>query len=410
MSRYVAILTILLITQAVHAADWPAWRGPTGIGATDEKDLPLKWDGKTKEGLLWVASLKGMTGHSSPIVYGDKVIITTAMKQTNKEEADKIIPDHHIRCFNVADGKELWSTKIEPGKQPAGYAIYAVPTPCTDGQAIYAWWGSGVIVAVDMDGKLLWRHERDGPYVLNPGLTTSPILYQDTVILLCDQGKDLGWLQGLDKKTGEIKWQVKRTKTNYNNTTPILMPVNEKPQLIILGERAMQGLDPVDGHTIWSCKARGFGPSPVYGSGLVFGIFESAVAVDPTGQGDVTATHLKWKIDKTANDYGSPVISGEYIYRAHKPGIIKCWKLATGEEVYSETADKAPFLSSPVATADARIYFVGAAKSYVIKAGPKFEILATNDLKGSDNGSSPAVANGRIFVRDAEHLYCIGNK
>ena len=153
--------------------NWPGWRGPTGVGYADEKDLPLTWDAKTGENVLWKASLDGTTGHSSPIVWGDRVFVTTAAKQTREQEARKEVPEHHLVCYRAADGKLVWRTRIPQGKEPMGYAIYAVPTPVTDGKAVYAWFGSAVIAAVDLSGGLLWRHERPGPFHLNPGICQS---------------------------------------------------------------------------------------------------------------------------------------------------------------------------------------------------------------------------------------------
>jgi outer membrane protein assembly factor BamB len=384
------------------------------VGYTDQKDLPLTWDGKTGENVLWKISLKGTTGHSSPIVWGDRVFLTTAAKQDRQQEEKKEVPEHHISCYQAADGKLLWSTPIPQGKEPAGYAIYAVPTPVTDGKAVYAWFGSAVIAALDFDGKLLWRHERGGPFNLNPGICSSPVLYEDTVILISDQGRGQSWLQGLDKKTGEVKWERKRPKETYCNTTPLLLAIGGKPQLIVAGSNTLQGLNPANGEPIWWCKSWGFGPSPAYDGGLLFvdkvnG--EPGSAVDPTGAGDVTATHVKWKLDKVPAEYSSPVISGEYVYRAHKPEGVTCRKLATGEQVYTEPLKGISILASPFATADGRIYFASGDKSFVIKAGPKFELLATNDLRGGGgNGSSPAVANGRIFIRGSETFFCIGKK
>ncbi|MCY3022163.1 MAG: PQQ-binding-like beta-propeller repeat protein [Planctomycetota bacterium] len=401
------------LLASVHAGDWPGWRGPTGMGLSDEKDLPLTWDKKTGENVVWRVALAGTTGHSSPIVCGDRVIITTAVKQTNEQEKAKEVPEHHMACYQVADGKLLWKTPVPPGKEPAGYAIYAVPTPVTDGKMIYAWYGSGAIAAVDLDGKLVWRKERPGPYDLNPGICTSPILYQDTVILLCDQGRGKGWLQGLDKATGEVKWEQKRAKMGCNNTTPLLIQVNGKPQMVILGSEILQGLDPANGEPIWWCKSLGFGESPVFGSGLVYvdkAGNELAMAVDPAGQGDVAQTHVKWRIPKSAGDYSSAVIAGDCIYKVRKEGSIACLKLAAGEEVFSGELPGVSKLASPFATADGRIYFVSTGKSYVIKAGPALEILGKGDLGGSGNGSSPAVAQGRIFVRDFEYFYCLGKK
>ena len=385
--------------------NWPGWRGPTGVGYTDEKNLPLTWDGKTNENVMWKASLADTTGHSSPIVWGGRVFVTTADKQTREQEENKEVPKHHLACYKTADGKLLWNTLIPPGKEPAGYAIYAVPTPITDGERIYAWFGSAVIAAVGFDGKLLWRHERPGPFKLNPGICSSPILYQDTVILISDQSNGNGFLQGLDKKTGEVKWEQKRTKVTYCNTTPLLLDVKGKSQLIVAGSNILQGLDPANGKPIWSCKSAAFGASPAYGSGLIYidkGGDEPAACVDPTGRGDVTETHVKWQVSKSAGGYSSPIIVGDYVYKVREEGIIACLNLSTGEEAYTGRLDGLSKLASPIATADGRVYFISTEKSYVITAGPKLEILATNNLGGGNNGSSAAVSGGHIFVRDSD--------
>jgi outer membrane protein assembly factor BamB len=411
LKKIFAGLVIVFAGGVCGAGDWPQWRGPTGIGVTDEKELPLKWDGKNGENIAWKASLKGTTGHSSPIVFGDRVFVTTSDIQTREQE--KEIPDHHVACFKVADGSPMWNTLIPHGKELAGYSIYASPTPATDGKAVYAWFGSAVIAAVDMEGKLLWRHERTGPFLLNPGICASPILYGETVILLCDQGRGQGFVQGLDKKTGEVKWEKKREGTGTCNTTPIVIEVAGKKQLIVSAENKLQGLDPASGEAIWWCKGWGFGASPVFGNGLVYadkGGNEPAQAVDPTGKGDVTATHVKWKIEKSPGDYSSPVISGDFVYRVQSEGVIGCTRLSTGEKVFTGRLEHVSKLSSPVATTDGRVYLVSTGDSYVIKAGPSLEILAASHMEGGGNGASPAFANGKIFTRDFDWLYCIGGK
>jgi len=391
------------------------------MGTSTEKDLVLTWDGKTGEGVLWKAPLlykaddpkSKTTGHSSPIVWGDRVFITTAAKQNREQEEKKEVPDHFLCCFQASDGKLLWQTQIPQGKEPMGYAIYAVPTPVTDGKTVYAWFGSAAIAAVDFDGKLLWRQERAGPFNLNPGICQSPILCDGKVILSCDQGRGKGWVQALDKATGEVKWELQRPKGNCCNATPIVLEVGGKTQLIAAGGELFQGIDPSKGEPIWWCKARSFGESPVYGAGMIYlnkGGNETAIALDPAGQGDVAATHVKWTAEKSGGEYSSPVISGDYIYKVRKEGEIDCLKLATGEEVYSEKLEKVSKLASPVATADGRIYFVSTGKSHVVKAGPKLEVIGGGSLGGWGNGSSPAVSGGRIFVRDTENLWCLGKK
>ena len=396
---------------AAGAGDWPSWRGPTGVGICDETDLPLKWDGKTKENVLWKAPLKDTTGHSSPIVWGDKLFLTTAVKQTRQQEEAKEIPEHHLSCYRSSDGELLWKTLIPPGKELAGYGIYASPTPCTDGKTVFAWFGSAVLAAVDYDGKLLWRQERSGPFFLNPGICSSPVLYKDHVILVCDQGRENGFLQGIDKATGSIRWEQKRLGLDYCNATPMLLNVGGKTQLIVAGSRILQGLEPDSGEKVWWCKSSGFGASPAAGGGLIYadkGLNEGALAVDTTGSGDVSESHVKWRLEKSPGDYSSPVISGEYIYRVAAEGVIDCRKLTTGEKVFTGRLDGLSKLASPIVTADGKIILASTGKSYVIQTGPKLEILGSGDLGGGGGGASPAIAHGRIFLRDGENLYCIG--
>lgn len=410
LPRIAAALILLFLTVPTRG-NWPAWRGPSHVGVTLEQNLPLRWDAKTKQNVLWKAEFPKTTGHSSPIVWGDRVFVTTAARQTQAEEKEKQIPDHHLRCFSAADGKELWATSIPPGKESMGHAIYASPTPCTDGKAVYVWFGSAVLAAVDFDGKILWRTERPGPYKLNPGIATSPILYNDTVLLLCDQSGGKGWLQAIDKSTGQVRWEQKREKRDVTNTTPVVIDVAGKPQLLIAASRQLEALNPATGELIWSCKARGFGSSPAYGSGLIFsdaGNGDTGVVVDPAGAaGDVTATHLKWQHEKSPSQYGSAVIAGDYVLRAHK-GYIKCWNLRTGDVVYDEPAEGVGYLQSPIVTADGLVYFASSNRTYVVRPGPKLDVLAVNKLDAGDNAASAAVSNGKLFIRGNGALFCVG--
>ena len=421
-----AVSPLVLATGAVSQADnWPCWRGPTGMGYCAEKDLPLHWDGKTKENLLWKVPLGGI-GNSSPVVWGDRVFVTVSQKQTNKEQDAKIIPRHWVTCFQASDGKELWRTDVPPGHYPRGYGIYAVPTPVTDGQRVYCWFSSGVLVALDFAGKIVWRSEVSGELPKHfDGLINSPLLFEDTVIRIVnvDQSRGNGVVQALDKATGKVKWERKLAKSGSSNASPVILRINGKIQLLVPSNNLLEGLDPKDGSLIWSFKRRMGDLSPVYAGGLLFTDSPGGpgLAIDPTGQGDVSKTHQKWKIDKTPASYAyaSPGISGDYIYRVHKPGVLHCWKLSTGELVYAERLEGLTNLASPVSTTDGRVYFVTSGISYVIKAGPKLEVLAKNNLGGytGNNGPSPAMANGRIYVRDAApagggaaYLYCIGKK
>ncbi len=308
-----AVVAILVLTAAgARAGNWPGWRGPTGMGYTDEKDLPLTWS--PRENLLWKAPLGGI-GNSSPVVWGERVFVTVSRRQTNKEQDAKIIPDHWVSCFRTADGKELWRTPVPPGHFPRGYGIYAVPPPAADGRHVFCWFSSGVLAALDFDGKIVWRQEVPGELAKHiDGLINSPVLLGDTVICVVNvnQYGDKGAVQARDKKTGAVKWERKLPKMGSSNASLVLLPVDGKPQLLVPSQHLLEALNPADGEVIWSFKRRMGDLSPVAASGLLFTDAPGGpgIAIDPTGRGDVSKTHGKWKIDKTPASYAyaSPVI------------------------------------------------------------------------------------------------------
>ena len=418
---YLTVITLAVAASAgTGAADWPAWRGPTGMGHTDEKDLPLTWSAKDNQSIVWKSPLPGTTGkakldhnQSSPIVWRDRVFLIMVYWPDGVAQAE--FPEHHVACYSTKDGSQLWDTKVPHGpwllKDLRGG--YSAPTPCTDGERVYALFGSSELVALDFDGKLVWRKEIT-PYAWDVAIGTSPVLYRETVLVLVDGTQPkVSRLIAFDKKTGDVKWEQKRPNANFNHSTPVLIEVKGKPQLLVSASGALQGLDPADGKIIWWAEAKGDVPTPVFGNGLVYcegGRGGPGLAVDPTGEDDVTKTHVKWRTPPIPEGYSSPVIVGDYVYRVNTPGILKCWKLATGDAVYSERLPNGvDHAASPVATPDGRIYFASGGKTAVVAAGPKFSILATNDL-GDPGRASAAVSDGRIYIKGGRNLYCIGTK
>ena len=416
------LILFLMATSCLGAADWPQFRGPTGLGYTDEKDLPLTWGGKENTNVLWSASLRGQ-GHASPIVWGNLIFICTAQWPSNITEREKTIPEHHVTCYQADDGRLRWDTLIPPGpwlrtdfrSGPGGG--YAAPTPATDGRLVYCAFGSSVLAALDFQGRIVWRKEIV-PHTFDVTVGSSPILYQDTVILFCAMAttRDSRVL-AFAKDSGELKWEQKMADMAFAHSTPVLIQVNDKPQMLVLASgmgvktNALRSLDPATGKLLWWCRGAGDAASPAYHEGLVY--FDSGrggpgLAVDATGSGDVSQTHLRWSVNQVPEGIGSPIIVGNYVYRLHTPGILKCWETATGKQVYSERLEGlSSTWASPIADGNGRLYFANAGRSYVLQTGPEFRVLAINEL-GDGNHPSPAVAQGKLFLVGTKNLYCIG--
>jgi outer membrane protein assembly factor BamB len=418
---------LLFTTALSFAGDWPGFRGPTGLGYTEEKDLPLKWNGKTGENVIWKVKLTGVTqksdfsspGHACPIVWGDRIFILTSIwppELTDEKERRKVQAAQHVVCYRAADGKELWDTEVPPGNTTNNnvYHGYTVPTPATDGKLVYAVFCSGVVVALDFDGKIVWREELPGLRGTDSGFGTSPVLYKD-VVIVPGFGKDSG-LRALDKKTGKLKWEHKSRDRNVMST-PALLTIGGKRQLVHYAGGA-QGIDPDTGETLWFCRGLQVSwSSPAYGGGLLYvdegHSGKSGAAVDPTGTGDVSKTNVKWKLDVKGPAGASAIVVGDYVYRVCEQDMLRCWKMSSGEVMFEEKLQRITPSASPIATPDGRIYFAGPGRTYVIKAGPNYELLATNDLEqegGSQNYTTPAIADGRIYIKGRYYLWCIGKK
>jgi outer membrane protein assembly factor BamB len=409
----------LIATIPAQAENWPQFRGPTGMGQSAETNLPVTWGGKTSDNLLWKLPLphvepkgKPDNNQSSPIVWGSKIFVTTSFWPATKTQKD--YPEHHVTCFS-SDGKQLWDVTVEPGPWLLTdlRGGYTAPTPATDGERIYVIFGSGVAAAFDPGGKPIWRKEIPEAKKFDVAMGMSPILYNGAVIILCDKvnNANASHLLALDAKTGDVKWDEKRPKVAFSHTTPVLVKIDGKDQLLIGAGGQLQGVDPTNGKVLWWAANDGDVPCPILAGGLVYcdsGRGGFGIAVDPSGSGDVTKTHIKWKTDKKIGGLGSPIASGDYLYRMRDPGLLTCWKMATGETVYEERYQGISSTASAFA-AEGRIYFASAGRSLVVKAGPKLEVLATNDL-GEDNGTSAAVSGGRIYLKGKNHLFAIGRK
>ena len=418
----IVLMGILLAPDGFAQANWPGFRGPTGLGYTTEENLPIVWGGPVNQNVQWTAPLPGQ-GHASPIVWDQAVIVCTVNWPANVEDRKKVIPEHHVTCYRTADGGLLWDTLVPPGpwlrtdfrSGPGGG--YAAATPVTDGKLIYCAFASSVLAAIDFNGHIVWRKEII-PYSFDVTLGSSPVLHGDTVILLCAMAKkEDSRVVAFDKASGEVRWERKLPQMQFGHSTPLIIQVDSRPQMLIVASGmneagdALQSLDPADGKLLWWCRGEGDAASPAYGQGLVYfddGRGGIGVAVDPTGSGDASGTHIRWTMTHKGEALSSPIVVGKYLYRLRTPGFLECWEMATGKEVYSERLqDISSTWASPIADSKGRLFFANAGKSYVVQAGPQFRVLAVNDL-GDGNHPSPAAAQGRLFLVGMKNIYCIG--
>ncbi len=272
--------------------------------------------------------------------------------------------------------------------------------------------GSGVLVALDNAGQLVWRQELADVQAFDVAIASSPIIYGDTLILLTDRNGGKGSLTGYDRRTGEVRWQEKRPKVNFNHSTPTLAQLDGRRQLLIAASNALQGIDPDSGKLLWWFDTPGDVCSPVYVGGVVYsdsGRGGPGVLVEPHGEGAQSADSLKWRIGNIPEGLSSPAIVGDYLYRLHNPAVLKCWNMTDGKEAYATRLEGVSVASSPIVTPEGNIYFACAGKTFVVRSGPKFDLLATNEL-GESNGASIAVSGGRMYFKGTTHLFCIGNK
>lgn len=393
-------LILLASTLSAGEEPWPQWRGPTGMGHSQATDLPTTWGGPEKTNVRWSVPLpEGDATQSSPIVWGERVIVMTARNKP---------PEHRVTCWRTSDGERLWSTEIAPGPwQLTDFrGGYACATPATDGKLIYALFGSAVLVALDFDGTVVWRRDIT-PFAFDVAIASSPIIHDGTVILLCDQTGGKSFIAGYEAKTGEPRWTQQRPQAGFNHSTPLLTTVAGKPLLLVSGSHAFQGIDPTDGSVRWSCPSKGDVTTPVVSGTLAYtdeGRGGPGILVDITGQGDVGATHLKWTIKQGTNGMDSPIIVDGRLYRTSV--ALRCYDLTTGKELWSERLG-GDFPPSPVATADGLIYYASGGRSWVLRAGPTFDLVGTSDL-GDGGHASPAIAGGRLFLKGNTKLFCVG--
>ena len=396
--------------------EWPQFRGPGAHGKSADK-VPTTFS--DKENLLWKIEMPG-PGTSSPIIAKGRVFITyyTGFNVPGQGRGSMDNLKLHVLCLNEADGKTNWSKEVTP-KLPEQESIrdghgYASSTPATDGERVYVFFGKTGVFAFDYEGKQLWQTDV-GSQLNGWGSAASPVLYQDWVLINASVESES--VVALDKKTGKEAWRAKGIKEAWN--TPTLVAADGgKTELVVPIIGKVFGLDPSTGKQLWSCAtdiAWYMVPSVVADAGVVYcigGRSGGALAIRTSGRDDVTKTHRLWTGKKGSN-VSSPIYHEGHLYWMHEAqGLAFCAEAKTGNIVYEKRIDRADQVYASPVLAGGHIYYIGRnGRIYVVAAKPGFELTATNTMNDrSMFNSSPAVANGRLYVRSDKFLYCVGSK
>jgi outer membrane protein assembly factor BamB len=405
MRRSLKLLSFFLLCHQalIFAEDWPQVRGPGGQGQSSETGLPIQWS--ESKNVAWKVPVPGR-GWSSPVIAGGRVWLTTAVAERRETslrllayDRDTGKPSLDVEVFRMK------SSELQNAKNS-----HASPTPIVDGERVYLHFGAEGTAAVSTEGKLLWKTQL--AYRTQHGNGGSPELAGDLLIISCD-GFDESFVVALDTRTGKTRWRTDRRQPySQAYSTPLAIRVGDGVQVVSPGASNAFAYDPQTGKEIWRVNyGDGFSnvPRPVYAAGLVFittGFHQpSMLAVRPDGKGDVTKTHVAWKLTRGAPLTPSPIVAGNEIYVVTDNGIASCLDVRTGALHWQQRLGNS-FSASPV-LADGRLYFLDEdGRTTVIKPATTFEILATNTLDGGTLASM-AVAARSFFIRTATHLYRI---
>ena len=410
------LLAYFVFSPTIVAADnWSQFRGDDQSGRSAETGVPLHWS--ATENIAWKTTIPGESW-SSPIVWGDRVFLTTAT------DGGKSC---HVLSLDRKSGKILWDKEVftQPTLRKEGRNTYATPTPATDGERVYTCFGDGSFAAVDFGGEVVWTN-RDHRFYSQHGLGTSPILHDGLLIMARDGSsegpdKSLGWQKpwehsyvlALDAKTGRQQWKGMRGSSRISHGTPSVWKTPDgKSQVVSEAGDVVQGFDLQTGRRLWSSKVEGEGkaPSTVVGDGFVFtaggwGGKESIKAFRIGGAGDLGESNLVWEVKQAMPKVPSMIYVRPYLYAITDQGVVSCLEGDTGEKVWRERL-AGGFSASPV-FAEGRLYFLADdGATYVLAAGPEFKVLAKNPL-GEKVQASPAISAGRIFIRTEKNLYCV---
>ena len=399
----------LVAVGAEGAKYWPRWRGPSGQGHVAGTRYPDKWSDTLN--VKWKIAVPGR-GHSSPIVWGDRIFLTTARDSGSRLS---------MLAYRRTDGKLLWETDVPATGVERVYRknSHASATPVTDGKRIYTSFGTHGLAAFDLDGKLLW-HQRIGELRNYHGSAGSPVLYKDRLFLYQDHsGSDsLGsFVAAFNAGTGAVLWKRDRQES-VGWGTPVVITAGGRDELIVNGQYRVHAYDPATGADLWTVSGTTMEviPTPVVGHGLVFcssGRAGPTLAIRPGGKGDVTGTHVEWSSPRGSPFVPSAILHGDLLYMINDmQSILTVLEAKTGKAVYQDRLGQPTregFSSSPVAVGDKLFFTNDVGQTFVVQAGRAFNLLHVNELNAQVL-ASPALVDGTWYWRTDRELIAIAGR
>ena len=393
----------MIAVEGEGAKYWPRWRGPSGQGLVAGSGYPDTWS--ATQNVAWKSPVPGQ-GNSSPIVWGDRVFVTTAQQGGRRLS---------LLAYRRSDGSLLWEKFVPEGRTQSSHFKngHASATPITDGERVYVFFGARGLVAFSLDGEVLW-HQDLGRLQAYHGSAGSPLLYKDRIILYQDQYSD-SFIAAFDTRTGRQLWRTARD-ASVGWGSPIAVRVAGRDEIIVHSQQRVHAYDPDSGRELWRCSGSLYEviPTPVVGYGMVFcpsGRAGPTLAIRPGGRGDVTRTHVVWSSPRGSPFVPSPILYGEQLYLVHDmASIVTSLNARTGQALWQGrlgVARREGFSASPVAV-DGKIFFTNDdGETFVIRAGPTFDLLHTNRI-GEATLASPALADGKWYIRTERNLFAIG--
>ena len=428
--------------DGVSPLNWPSFRGPKSSGVATNQNIPDRWNGPEGVNIRWKTRISGLA-HSSPIVWGERIYLTTAVSSLGDgtfrhglygegdASPDRSIHQWEVLALEKKTGKIVWEKtayKGVPREKRHLKASYANSTPTTDGRYVIAFFGSQGLYAFDMNGNLLWQKDLG---ILNAGAyddpeyewgtASSPIIFQDLVIVQCDTQKD-SFILAADLKSGKTIWKTTREELPSWGT-PSIYAGKDRTELVTNGSNYIRAYDPKTGKELWRLggSSKITAPTPVFSDEFIVVASgrrpEAPIfVIRPGGSGDITlpvnqtsSRQIAWSKQQRGPYMPTPLIYHDYLYTLANQGILDCYELKTGKEIYRQRIPHqgGGFSASPIA-ADGRIFLPGEdGDIFVVKAGPDFELLATNPM-GELLMATPALSGGMMFVRTQHHLFAIG--